>query len=110
VKKPSPFPTVPRAKPETFDLVDPDMLKIERGVPIPNDRSGQNSKYSKLFQSLRPGDCVTCEPDETAQEVGAALRKALMRKQLPALDGCTVVSRIRCQDGRGRVWAAKVAK
>jgi hypothetical protein len=85
------------------------MLKIERGVPIPNDRSGQKSKYSKLFESMRPGDCVTCEPNETAQ-VCAALRKALVRKQLPALDGCAVVSRKRCQDDHGRVWASKVAK
>jgi hypothetical protein len=109
MNKPSPFPTAPRKKPGGFDVVDTTMLKVEKGVPIPSHGGGPKQKYMEMFESMRPGDCITCDPKET-QNVATSLRRAINKGQLARLSGCCVVIRSRCQDGHGRVWASKVAK
>lgn len=82
------------------------MLAVEHGTPMPKFRSRNSDKYGPLFAKLKPGSCVRCEPTETAQ-LSQAMRKALNANRYPALIGCKVSSRARCDDGHGRVWAVK---
>jgi hypothetical protein len=95
-----PFPVQKRPAIE----VDPSMLAVEHGVEPPAWRSNVESKYDAVFKQLKPGSCVKCEPSEVTKIAGA-LRKNLTQKKFKALIGCKVMSRERCDDGHGRVWA-----
>jgi len=80
------------------------MLSVEHDVEPPAWRSNIESKYDAVFRQLKPGSCVKCEPSEVAKIAGS-LRKGLSQKKFKALAGCKVLSRERCDDGHGRVWA-----
>lgn len=95
----SPFPQVPRAKRKP-QRVEPDLLKVERGVPPPRvgTRPGR-SKFDALFDGMKVGDCVVCEPGEREHIRGAMLKWAKKRgKQI------AVRSQTTCTDGAARVW------
>ena len=95
-----PFPVTKRPAIE----VDPSMLMVEHGVEPPVWRSNVESKYDAVFKQLKPGSCIKCEPSEVAKIAGA-LRKVITQKKFKNLSGCKVLSRERCDDGHGRVWA-----
>lgn len=81
---------------------DIDNLKVEHDRPIPTARKVRN-KYEPLFDKLKPGSCVTCEPKEVSR-VGAAMRKYIATRG-GAIKACVPLSATTCEDGKGRVWA-----
>lgn len=97
-----PFPVAKRPAVE----VDPSLLSVEHNVSPPAWKSKIESKYDAIFKQLKPGSCVKCEPNEVAK-ISGALRKYIKTKGSKAIEGCKVLSRERCEDGHGRVWAIK---
>lgn len=95
----SPFPQAAR-KTSRRSSIDPDMLRIESGKPPPADgtRPGR-SKFDALFDRMKPGDCVRCEPSERETVRGAMLKWAKRRGKSIA-----VRSQSTCADGAARVW------
>ena len=106
---PSPFPAVPKAPQKPRQEIDPDLLVVEHNQPVPQFRTRFSNKYGPVFAKLKPGSSIRCEPSETSR-LAQALRKELERGRVTHLKGCTVVSRERCPDGHGRVWAMKGGK
>ncbi len=106
-KPPSPFPTVARAASRVE--IDPAMLEVEHNTPMPIFRSKKSDKYGELFATLKPGSCVRCEPKEVPR-VAQSLRKALDVGRYKVLAGCKVLSRTKCEDGHGRVWAMPASR
>ena len=94
--KSSPFTAVPRAK-KIFAFVDADSLTITND-PLPKRRASPN-KYSVIFDKLKIGQCVKCEPNEAAK-VAHALTVWLKKIGKTG----RVKSTCRYDDGKGRVW------
>ncbi len=68
--------------------------------PLPTHRSAPGHKYDAVFDKLKPGKCLVCEPGE-AGKIGHALNTYLKRKGKPG----TVRTAQRYEsDGKGRVW------
>jgi hypothetical protein len=107
-KKPSPFPVPARTSKPRIEI-DTSLLKVEHDAPMPRFKSTTTDKYGPVFSQLKPGSCVRCETPETLL-LAQALRKALDLNKYPALKGCKVLSRTKCPDGHGRVWAMPADK
>lgn len=97
--KSTPFAQLVRKK--TLSHIDASMLSVEHGTPIPEGRRVYG-KYDNLFESMKFGSCVACEPKEM-NSVANALRKYLQRQKRQG----KVVSVSRCEDGKARVWLVK---
>ena len=79
-------------------------IRIEHHTPLPSRIPTTASKWDQTFVDLKPGSCVVCSPVDVPR-VSQALRKSLRDGVLPDLKGCSVMSRTKCTDGYGRVWA-----
>lgn len=86
--------------------IDPEMLVVEHNVTPPKTRSVIGGKYDPVFEKLKPGSAVRCEPDECGPIV-ASLTKRLSQGRYPTLKGCVVRSCKRCDDGHARVFVLK---
>lgn len=98
-KNVSPFTGLVRKK--TMAHIDTSMLTVEHNTPLPEGRRVLG-KYDALFDSMKFGSCVACEPKEM-NCVANALRKFLERNKRAG----KVVSVSRCEDGKARVWLVK---
>jgi hypothetical protein len=103
---PSPFPPVAARKLAKSIEIDTDLLVVEHSTPLPRLRSSKSTKYGPVFGKLKPGSCIRCEPKETSP-ISNVLRKAMEQGKYPAIKGCKVITRMRCDDGHGRVWVVK---
>lgn len=92
----TPFPkaarTVVRRHP-----IDPSLFTIEHGTTPPEVSLA--GKYDKVFDKLKPGDCVVCEPRECRATRDAMQKWARRRKK-----AVRIASRSACHDGKARVW------
>ncbi len=99
------FPAATRSKrPKSF--IDPELLKVEHGVKPPPLLKAHYTKFGKLIAAMRPGSCIRCESSEV-DKVAAAVRKSIATGSAKHLQGCKTMTRSRCEDGHGRVWAVK---
>ena len=105
---PSPFPPAAKRKTTRAIEIDPDLLKVETDTPVPR-RSPNGNKYLTVFARMKPGHCIRCEPREVGP-ISNVLRKAIEMGRLTGLKGCKVITRMRCEDGHGRVWVVKAEK
>ena len=95
----SPFPQ-PARQARKRQQIDPELLKVERGVlPPPVGTRPGRSKFDVLFDGMKFGDCVRCEPSEREHVRGAMLKWAKRRGKR-----ITVRSQTTCADGAARVW------
>lgn len=81
--------------------VDVEMLDIGNDE-FPGRRSTPEGKYAKLFETLKPGQCLKCEPRET-QTLAQAMRKWINNTNRTKTMEVRAMSRFP-KDGRGRVW------
>jgi len=86
-----------KKKPAAF--VDVAKLMISDD-PLPEYRSAPGHKYDEVFDKLKPGKCLVCEPGE-AGKIGHALNTYLKRKGKP---GKVRTAQRYPKDGKGRVW------
>ena len=100
---------MPTVKKSSNQEIDPDLLVVEHDKPVPRMKSRTSDKYGPVFAKLKPGSCIKCEAHEV-NPIANQLRKAILLERLPALKGCTLISRQRCDDGAARVWVVKEEK
>lgn len=86
-----------KPRPVSADI-DPDKLEICNDAPMPS-RARPGWKYGPVFDKLKPGQCIKCEPNQ-APTLATALKKWVTDKKLP----CIVRATSRYSDGKGRVW------
>lgn len=67
--------------------------------PLPTKRQITTSKYASHFAKMDLGQNIRCKPTDV-NKVSQAMRKYIRENKLQA----EVVSRIKCEDGIGRVW------
>lgn len=101
MNKASPFPQVARKKHATMKHIDPDLIEICND-PYVGVRSSPKGKYDEMFSMLKPGQCLKCEPHESAP-LATALRKWLQTNGKDAELEVRAMNRF-SKDGRGRVW------
>lgn len=58
---------------KTVKSIDVELITIKND-PFPGQRACPEGKYAELFAKMKPGQCLSCEPDEV-QPLGAAMRK-----------------------------------
>ena len=85
MNKASPFPQVVRKKHATMKHIDPDLIEICND-PYVGVRSSPKGKYDEMFSMLKPGQCLKCEPHESAP-LATALRKWLLTGLLVIVPG-----------------------
>lgn len=94
-------PKKPRAKPVKLVKVNPADLQVTDDKPVPT-RVPVGNKYGPIFESMKPGQCVKCRPEET-QTVAAAMRKWILEHRDVTKLHVKAVMRYP-EDGMGRVW------
>lgn len=94
-------PKKPRAKPVKMIKVDVANLQVTDDKPVLT-RVKQGNKYQALFDSMKPGQCIKCQPEEV-MTVSQALRKWILEyKDITKLRVKAVKQYP--EDGLGRVW------
>lgn len=71
--------------------------------PIPKKRSLGPGRYDELFSSLKPGQCIKCEPEHTGA-VSNALRNWISKRRKKGLAVTAVSHYPGCKEKLGRVW------
>lgn len=99
----NPFqPKPPRAAPKAVKL---DNIAIASD-PLPGHRAvTYEYKYHALFEKLKPGQCLICEPDDVGK-ISHAMSVWIKKKQLK--DHVPRSTRRYATDGKGRVWLIKL--
>ena len=87
-----------QAKKFNVQEIDPSLLRIEHDCQVPRFRKTP-SKYAPIFEKLKVGSAIVCEPKEAAR-IASRLREWVETEGINA--------RVRqvslCKDGMGRVW------
>lgn len=71
--------------------------------PIPQKRSLGPGRYDELFASLKPGQCIKCEPAHTGA-LGNALRHWIRKQRKENLAVKAMQHYPGCKEQLGRVW------
>ena len=71
--------------------------------PPPQKRSLGPGRYDELFASMKPGQCIKCEPEHTGA-IGNALRHWIKRKRKKNLAVKAASHYPGCKENLGRVW------
>lgn len=82
--------------------IDPASLVID-DVPI-GKRSVQVNPLDEIFDKVKPGQRVSCNPGDE-QRIKGAMERWL--KRIGAHDQYRLVTKRLCEDGRGGVWLKK---
>ena len=94
-------PKPARKKPVKMVKVDVADLQVTDDKPVVT-RVKLGNKYQPLFESMKPGQCIRCRPEET-QTVAAAMRKWILENRDVTKLQVKAVMRYP-EDGLGRVW------
>lgn len=86
---------------KTVKSIDVELITIKND-PFPGQRACPEGKYAELFSKMKPGQCLSCEPDEV-QPLGAAMRKWIASQDKADKLEVRTMSRFP-GDSRGRVW------
>ena len=99
----SPFQPKPkRAAPVAVNI---DNITVAND-PLPGQRAiSYQYKYHALFEKLKPGQCLVCEPGDVGK-LSHAMSVWIKRKQLK--DHVPRSTRRYEADGKGRVWLIKL--
>ena len=92
----------PGAKPEFVESAEIEALTICDDAPKDN-RKENASKYSELFEKMKPGQAIKC-PKDKASTISQALRKWLEKTGERGLRAAQTSD---YGDGMGRVWKLK---
>jgi len=94
-------PKAKRAKPVKLVRVDVAELQVTDDKPVVT-RVKQGNKYQALFESMKPGQCIKCRPEEV-QSVSQSMRKWILEnRDITKLKVKAVMNYP--DDGLGRVW------
>ena len=103
--KTNPFTGGPAKPHKQASYVDVSALKVGND-PLPERRVSSAMKYAELFASLKPGQCVICQPGD-ASKIAHALNVFLERRGLKnEVKSC----RHYPSDNLGRVFLLEPAK
>lgn len=91
----------PKIRPAKNQSVEADLITIGDDE-FPNRRVLPEGKYAHLFNRMKPGQCLKCEPKE-ALALASALRKWLEKHSKTDRFEVRTISNFP-KDGRGRVW------
>lgn len=94
--------TKPRTKSVQRSAIHVEDLEVADD-PLPKKRSLGPGRYDDLFASMKPGQCIKCEPEHTGA-IGNALRSWLKRKRKKNLAVKAARHYPPCKDKLGRVW------
>jgi hypothetical protein len=98
-----PFNTAkPRAKSVQRSTIHVEDLEVADDPP-PQKRSMGPGRYDELFESMKPGQCIKCEPEHTGA-ISNALRNWIKRKRKKNLAVQAASHYPACKDKLGRVW------
>jgi len=87
-----------KKRPRNYTDIDPSKLAIGDD-PLPESRARPGFKYGSVFERMKPGQCIKCEPNQ-APVLATALKKWVVDGKLPYIVRATS----RYTDGAGRVW------
>ena len=77
--------------------------------PIPKKRSLGPGRYDELFSSMKPGQCIKCEPVHTGA-IGNALRSWIRKQRKKGLAVKAMSHYPGCKENLGRVWLIEAPK
>ena len=95
-------PTKPHTKGVRRSAIHVEALEVADDPP-PQKRSLGPGRYDELFASMKPGQCIKCEPEHTGA-IGNALRHWIKHKRKKNLAVKTASHYPACKENLGRVW------
>ena len=105
---------------DPFNTTKPRTISVRRSTihiedlevaddPLPKKRSLGPGRYDTLFATIKPGQCIKCEPQHTGA-IGNALRHWIKRTRKKNLAVKTASHYPGCRENLGRVWLLSVDK